>query len=240
MKAYDLLCQMDDNSVDAIITDPPYRTIITDQSLDRPSYNRLRDDKWDLPLSWVKEAVRVLKDKGVFYIFCGQQDISYLHDELYQQGAKVCSMLAWVKTNPIFSKTRKTYRNGIELALYGCKGSVGYFREDATQSETLLSYRMMPSVQGKKRTKHPTQKPLKLIEEFVLNSTRVNDVVLDPFMGSGTTAVACVRTGRKFLGSDIEQEWIDVANIRISQVDFSIPKIIPVDDSNLIQQKLAI
>ena len=81
---------------------------------------------------------------------------------------------------------------------------------------------MLPIVGGKKRTEHPTQKPLEIIRTWVENSCPEGGIVLDPFMGSGTTGVACVQTGRNFIGIEIEPKYFEIAEKRIAEAQLQM------------------
>lgn len=216
-KAEELLAALPSDSVDMIATDPPYHVSISDSSFSTPAFNKIKEHEWELTYEWVNEAIRVLKNNGTFYIWCGTHEISYLHKAITDSGAKVVSNLAWVKTNPIYSTTRKMYRHAIELCLFGVKGSVtkAWMRPDITQDD-LLPVRYAPIVGGNKRTEHPTQKPQELIEEQILNSCPPDGIVLDPFMGSGTTGAAAIATNRAFVGSECDLNYCNISQKRLA------------------------
>ncbi|MCK9592740.1 MAG: site-specific DNA-methyltransferase [Methanoregula sp.] len=213
---------MPDKSVDAVITDPPYRTLLSGKStINKPLMKKLADEKWQLPGNeWVIEIERVMKIGATYYIFCGFEDISFLKHNLRASGLRTLNNLVWIKSNPIPSFTKKVYRNSSEVAIFGSKQKTNYFR-DRKQQELLGVY-YEPVVSGADRTEHPTQKPLSIIKEWVLDTSQEGDTILDPFMGSGTTGVACVQTGRNFIGCEIDPGYYAIAEKRIKDAQQQI------------------
>ena len=211
----EILPTLNAGSVDAVITDPPFFVTITTQTKSTPAYDALKEYKWTVSLAWISHLQELLKDGGVLYVFTNDNDISYLIKEIERRGLRIYQRLHWIKTNPLPSYTKWNYRGGIELAFYVVKGDKpAYFRE-ITQQE-LHSYWFYPIVGGAERTIHPTQKPVELMKEWIVNSTLPGDTILDPFMGSGTTGVACVETGRNFIGIEIDADYFKIAQRRIA------------------------
>lgn len=101
--------------------------------------------------------------------------------------------------------------SGIELCVYGKKPRATF---NGHCKNTVLRY---PTGNGS--TDHPTEKPLRIINEFILTSTNFGDTVLDPFMGSGTTGVGCIQTGRNFIGCDNDKTYFKIAQKRISAAE---------------------
>ncbi len=203
-----------DGSVDAVITDPPYGMNITDTTKAPEGYETLRDKEWIGDTAWIPEVAKMLIDGGALYTFTNGEDINDLHKASKECGLRIFRRLHWIKSNPLPSYTKHNYRGGVELAYFLIKGTApAYFRE-RTQQE-LLSYWIYPIVGGHERTEHPTQKPVELISEWVENSCPPGGTVLDPFMGSGTTGVACAKTGRNFIGIEIDEKYFKIARRRI-------------------------
>jgi len=217
----EILPTLETGSVDAVITDPPYVVTISSTSKNTPAFNKLKEHNWTLPYDWMIDTVRILKDGGAIYSWICPEEATILEKGLKSLGCKIHSTLAWVKTNPLPSYTKKVYRRTLELALYGAKGdTISYFAERTQQELRGIWY--LPIVGGKKRTAHPSQKPLEIIVDWVVNSCPPGGVVLDPFMGSGTTGVACVQTGRNFIGIEIEEKYFNIAEKRIAEAQLQI------------------
>ena len=121
-------------------------------------------------------------------------------------------MAEWLKTNPVPINSKINYlTNSREIALVGVKGSKPTF--NSSYDNGLYEY---PICRDKGRF-HPTQKPIKLIEELILKHSNEGDLVLDCFSGSGTTAVACMNTGRTFLGCELDKEYYNKSLKRIER-----------------------
>ena len=214
--------RIDDNSVNVIIADPPYETsntVFTENLSDLKKNNTtkfLKSAKWKFDLEWFNEIPRILKPGGAWYVFMNDEGFSHLLDLATEIGLKPMRRLIWCKTNSMPSIPRKNYRSSTETLLYGIKGSkVGYF--GASNQQEIKSYFEHPIVGGKERTKHPTQKPLKLIELYIKISCPPDGVALDPFMGSGTTAIACLETNRHYIGFENNDNYFNIANKRIEE-----------------------
>jgi len=230
------LKKLNDESVDCIITDPPYGVSqrgkkISRKSLSSKSWKRNMDikldfGKWDnfetedeffkFTESWFKECVRVLKQKSWIYIFFDKQKIGYFDLILAPKyGVKSRAIFTWLKTNPTPSFRKVNWLSASEFIWVGSKGSCKL--KNFLNQTDMFNYMLTPNKSIYGKTEHPTEKPEELIKKFVLVSTHKGDLVLDPFMGSGTTAVVCKQTGRNFIGFEISQKYVDIANKRLSQ-----------------------
>jgi DNA modification methylase len=196
--------RIDDGSVDCIITDIPYNEV-------NRSDNGLRNlDKKDADIGQFdpNDLTRTLcaKTKGSVYMFCGINQVSDIRVTMTDCGLST-RLLIWEKTNPSPMNGDKIWLSGIECCVYG-KKSGAVFNEFC--KNVVFRY---PSGDS---NVHPTQKPLDLMRRFVLASTQVGGVVLDPFLGSGTTAIACLKERRHFVGFELNKEYFDIAQRRIA------------------------
>jgi len=212
----DILPTLEDGSVDVVITDPPYYTDdnwSNHQTLSGADDARM-NHKWKDDFSWLQEIPRVLKVGGQWFSFSNNDGLSFLILAAKEVGLKPLRRLTWVKTNPRPSIPRRIFRNDTESCMWGTTGGAPtYF--GATDQRDALSVDHLPICGGKERTSHPTQKPLKLMMRYVRIGCPTGGVILDPFMGSGTTGVACVQTGRSFIGIELNKEYFDLAKQRI-------------------------
>lgn len=202
--AIELLKEIPKDSIDLLLTDIPYNEV-NRKSNGLRNLNKGDADILDIPLDLlVREMVRVTKGSG--YIFCGFQQISEIV-KIIKETTQSVRLLVWEKSNPSPMNGDKIWLSSIEPIVYfkkpkatfneHCKGSVLRF----------------PTERGKL---HPTQKSLKLFEYIIETSTNKGDVVLDPFIGSGTTAVASSNLNRYFIGGDKNKEYIEIANKRLT------------------------
>ena len=195
-----------DEAVDCVCTDIPYNEV-------NRADNGLRNlDKKsaDIGLFDVAELTQTLcaKSKGSVYMFCGINQVSDIRRTMSECNLST-RLLIWEKTNPSPMNGDKIWLSGIECCVYG-KKSGAVFNEFC--KNTVFRY---PSGDS---NLHPTQKPLTLIRRLVLASTELGGVVLDPFIGSGTTAVAALMEKRHFIGFETNKEYFDIAQGRIDEI----------------------
>lgn len=195
-----------DKSIDLILTDIPYNEANRDsnglRNLDKENADVLT---FDLD-KFLKECDRVCK--GSFYIFCGFQQLSEI-DKYFREHKISRRCIVWEKTNPSPMNAKTIWLSGIEVCVYGKKPKAPF---NSFYRNTVLKY---PSGRSKQ---HPTEKPLKLFEELLQISSNEGDVILDPCMGSGTTAVASVKNKRNFIGFEIDSHYTQIANMRLDSV----------------------
>ena len=210
------LRMLPDKSIDLVVTDPPYDIQTSGAGIykqaDKQYVKELNFMKDGFSPEVLDELCRVLKKINI-YIFCSQKQIIPLLD--YFVKGKKCNynLLTWHKTNPVPACGNK-YLTDTEFILFFREKGVkiyGNFNSKFTYYVTPLNQR------DKKRYGHPTVKPLEMIQNFVINSSLEDMIVLDPFMGSGTTAVACIKTNRKYIGFELSEEYCKIAEKRISE-----------------------
>lgn len=228
------LKKIPDNSVDLILTDPPYnwshknkidRIRMNKKSLKRRKSINMDFGKWDYQDSdtlqgftkeWVKESLRILKPSGSIYVFYSKEEILYLKQSIEEFGGYWKSEIIWHKTNPVPNFRKRSYTSSIEAIGYAVKEK-GNFKFNFKTQKEMHNFIETGICQGKERVGHPTQKPEKIIKHFIEVSTDKDDIVLDPFLGSGTTAVACAKLGRKYIGIEKEEEYVKMANERVNK-----------------------
>ncbi|AFI03734.1 DNA-methyltransferase [Helicobacter cetorum] len=207
--------------VDAIITDPPYNISVKNNFSTMHSAKRKGIDfgEWDKDfkfLEWIRLYSPLVKKNGSMIIFCSYRFISYIADSLEQNDFLVKDFIQWVKTNPMPRNINRRYVQDTEFALWAVKkGAKWTFNKPENKKYLRSLILKSPIVSGIERTKHPTQKSLALMEKIISIHTNPNNIVLDPFMGSGTTGVACKNLGRKFIGTELEKEYFQIAQKRL-------------------------
>lgn len=211
--ALEFLKSLDDKSVDLIVTDPPYKFENTKGgggfgSKNRTYHGELNPISDGITTEVLDEMFRVMKVPNI-YIWCNKalipQYLNYFLD-------RKCNfdLLTWHKTNPVPTCHNK-YLSDTEYCLYFRKGAKLY-----GTYETKRKYWVTPAnVEDKKKYGHPTCKPLSIMSQLVENSTLEGQLVCDPYVGSGTTAVACKQLSRSFIGCDISEEYIHTAIERL-------------------------
>ncbi len=217
-EAYEFLKTLDKNSVDLILTDPPYEISRPSgyiSSLTKPdgtpqserTIRRFAVDldfgDWDKQnmdlLPFLQEMHRVLKPSGTLIMFYDLWKIESLKNMMSTAKFKQIRYIEWIKTNPVPLNSKINYlTNCREIALTAVKKSKPTFN-----SEYDNGIYHHPIYHGKDRF-HETQKSLKLFEELIEKHSNEGDLVVDCFLGSGTTAVAALRTKRNFTGCEID------------------------------------
>ena len=197
------MARMEDNSVDLVLTDIPYGVVNRDdnglRNLDKADADEFNIDIYEL----LEEMVRIVS--GSLYVFCGTEQVSKLREEMVENGLST-RLIIWEKNNPSPMNGGHIWLSGVECCVYG-KFSGATFNEHC--KNTVLKY---PCGSSKE---HLTQKPLELFEKLIIISSNKNDIVYDPFIGSGTTAVACEKLDRKWIGSEISEKYCKLARERI-------------------------
>lgn len=215
------LKSVSDNSIDLLVTDPPYLIVQggctkplggmlgnKHSELSNVKHGRVFDHNSIKFSDWLSDVYRVLKPKSHAYIFCSGRRLNELTTEALKAGFIYQNLLVWVKQNSV---PNKYYMNRAEFILMLRKG--GAKNINLLGSNTVLEYR---NKLGNKL--HPTEKPVELLKHLILNSTKENEIVLDPFVGCGSTAIACALTGRQFIGYEIDKKYYDVAMSEIEKV----------------------
>lgn len=250
--AIELMEQMDESSVDLIIADPPY-ALGKDFGNDSDLMGSEEFLNWTF--KWIDTAIPLLKETGSFYIFCTWK----FSPEIFLHVKKNMVMLneiIWDRKVPSMGgSTRKFSSVHDNIGLFVKNPSKHVFDLDAVRipyDEETKKARSRSIFEGKKwlelgynpkdiwsisrlhrihseRVNHPTQKPLELIERMVLASSPPDGLVLDPFVGSGTTAVAAARHGRDFIGFDLNPDYIGLAEKRLEGVVSPLLNVGPTD-----------
>jgi DNA modification methylase len=197
---------MPDKSVDLLITDIPYNEVNRDSNGLRTLDKGIADNaEMDLSV-FLSQAIRICD--GSFYIFCGRLQYSFL-DKFLRDYDISTRCIVWEKTNPSPMNGDKIWLSGIELCSYGKKHGAVF---NSKCRNTVIKYKT-----GQNETEHPTEKPVRIMNDFILTSSNEGDVIFDPFMGSGTTGVACMQLGRNFIGCEIDPKYFAMARKRIEQ-----------------------
>lgn len=188
-----MIRQMEDNSVDFTLTDIPYN-VVSRQSNGLRNLNKEQADILIFDLeTFLRHVYRVTKNS--ICIFCGKEQFSDIYSFFAAKKGTV-RPIVWEKTNPSPMNGQYIYLSGVELAVWFKKSGAKTF--NARCKNTVFKF------PNGKRTFHPTQKNLALFEELIRDNTNEGDIVFDPCLGSGTTAIAAVKNKRQWLGCEID------------------------------------
>ncbi len=215
----DLLNSVLPETADLILTDPPYSISKTTgfKNLGKNSVERLAVSmdfgKWDhqeINLNdFAKLSYQALRLGGTLICFYDLWKITKVQSAFIKAGFKMIRLIIWEKTNPVPLNSKSTYlSNAREVAVLGIKGGKPTF--NSKYDNGVYSF----PIHREKRI-HPTQKPLKLMEALIAKHSKPNDLIIDPFLGSGTTALAALKLNRCFIGGDKNPKYIKKAKKRM-------------------------
>jgi site-specific DNA-methyltransferase (adenine-specific)/modification methylase len=182
---------------------------------------------------WIGGCHKALRDTGSIYIACSYHNVSEVMIVLKQLDFKINNIITWYKTNAMPNMTKRVFTHSTEFIIWAVKGSGWTFNykkikeinPEKQKDGNLKQMRdlwQLPLVQGKERLKgadgktlHPTQKPEEMLKRIILASSNEGDIVLDPFLGSGTTAFIAQKYGRNWIGIEKEKYYVKAAKKRL-------------------------
>ncbi len=232
-EALELLRCARTESVDVIFADPPYflsNNGVTCQSGRMVSVNK---GQWDMSKgpaadfefnkAWLSECQRILKQDGTLWVSGTLHNIYAIGFAMQMLGYKILNDIAWYKINPPPNLSCRYFTHATETLLWAKKNdSVKHkfnyeLMKKENQGRQMQSLWQItpPKPREKHYGKHPTQKPEDLLRRIIVAASNPGDLILDPFVGSGTTGVVSVRLGRRFIGIDACEEYLNVAKSRI-------------------------
>ena len=191
--------------IKAVITDPPYGVALGQDSLKPLSKNKIiandhlqSDAEYEtFTRDWIEAIKPHLEKKNAFYIFNSDKMVFALRNGMLMAGMKFAQLLIWVKTHAVMA--RMDYAPQHELIAYGWCGTHEFLK---SKDKSVIVH-----PRPNKSPFHPSTKPIGLIRQLVLNSTRIGDVVFDGFLGSGTTLLACEQTKRVCVAVEMDSEY---------------------------------
>lgn len=229
----DLMRKMPEESIDLIVADPPYAL---GKDFGNTSDMMSPDEFLAWTKTWTDEAIRLLKPTGSMYVFCTWQYSPEIFSALKKKLIMINEII-WDRRVPSMGGSTRKFSSVHDNIGFFAKNQNYYFDIDPVRipyDPVTKKARSRSIFVGKKwlevgynpkdvwsisrlhrihaeRREHPTQKPLEIIDRMILSSSPLNGVVLDPFVGSGTTVESCVRNGRKFIGIDLNPNYVEIA-----------------------------
>lgn len=223
------LKKLEAKSIDMIFADPPYFLSGDGITCNSGKIVSVKKGDWDEKIDfnakhkfnrkWIQLCYEILKDNGTIWISGTMHNIYSIGMALEQEGFKIINNITWKKLNPPPNISCRAFTHSTETILWA--------KKDLKKSKHKFNYSIMKELNDgkqmkdvwessltkpseKKHGKHPTQKPIILLEKIILASTDENDLILDPFNGSGTTGIVASRLNRKYIGIDKEQDYLDL------------------------------
>ena len=234
---FKVLKKFDDKTINMVFADPPYFLSDNGITCSGGKMVSVNKGKWDKSLSvkekhefnkkWIKECYRILKNDGTIWVSGTLHNIYSIGMALEEEGFKIINNITWQKTNPPPNLACKTFTHSTETILWA--------KKDLKKSKYTFNYDLMRGLNNnkqmkdvwttsltkpseKKQGKHPTQKPLEILDRIILASTKENDLILDPFCGSSTTGIAASKLNRRYIGIDNEKEYLDLSIRRYNEM----------------------
>lgn len=210
--------EIESGSVDLVLTDPPYN-IAQKNNFKTMGRSGLDFGEWDKGFdqkTWLFELSRVVSKNATVVIFNTFQNLTDTQRLLEKEGFIYKDFLVMQKSNPMPRNRDRRYINACEYALVLVKKNAKWCfnrKSDKYDSNVMKT----SVVSGKEKTKHTTQKPINIITDLVARHTNENQLILDPFMGSGTTGVAAKNLNRNFIGIEMNENYFNIAKERINQ-----------------------
>ena len=245
--ALDLLKSLPDASVDLILADPPY-ALEKDKEFGEGAYFRTRDEWLHWCKLWLNESKRVLAPRGNLFVYAIHHNACFLQCHLYDIGLEYRRQIIWHYENG-WSKYRNGPACHYEPILWFAKGrdstfhtirepykSVERLRHPITKNGKVWQPNPagkqtgdvwgFPTLAGRRfadeRTEHPTQKPLALSRRLVEHFSNPGDLVIVPFAGSGSECIAAIQAGRRFIGTEINPRYVEIARSRLADLNPSL------------------
>ncbi len=228
----ELLPSIPDNSVDLIFADPPYFLSNGGTTCQSGKRVEVHKGEWDKSQGadenhafnrrWLEECQRILSPDGSIFVSGTHHVIFSIGFAMQQLDMKILNDIAWYKVNPPPNLACRYFTHATETIIWASKNQTSrhFFDYQAMKEENggkqmQSLWSITPPKKSEKRFgRHPTQKPISLLLRILAAASREGDLVLDPFMGSGTTGVAAAITGRRFIGVELNEEYLDLARQR--------------------------
>lgn len=205
----ELMKEIPDGSVDLVLTDPPYGMNFQSHRRKNVYAKISNDSNLDWLDKFIEECERIMKDNTAIYMFCSWHNVDKFK-AAFDKRFRLKNIIVWCKNNHGSGDLKAAYAPRYEFVLYGHKGRRTF--EEKRYDDVLFFDKTGNKI-------HPTEKPTDLLELFIRNSSKSAETVLDPFMGGGSTGVACVNTGRHFIGIELDKNYFEIAQKRIEEAE---------------------
>lgn len=237
--------KINEESIDLIFADPPYNLSGSGLKWEGNKTGGdwyMINENWDkmtapeymqFTRQWISSCHRVLKNSGSVYVACSYHNISEVMIVLKQLDFKINNVITWRKTNAMPNMTKRVFTHSTEFVVWAVKGSGWTFNYEKIKEinpekqkdgspKQMRDFWELPLVQGRERLRgegnralHPTQKPEEMLKRIILASSNEGEVILDPFLGSGTTTYVAKKYGRKWIGIEQNNEYVRIARQRM-------------------------
>ena len=227
----EVMRELPDASIDCVITDPPYQLsqfmhkrntnlkAMRKNSFAYAGWDNMKYEDWrETMRTFLNQCSRTIKRRGALIIFMSVLKVAEMERLATEAGFYYKTTGVWHKTNPMPRNMNIHFVNSTESWMYLInKGTSGTFNNEGRCRHDFLESPVCPKSE---RTygSHPTQKPIAVLKELISVVTNPNDMVVDPFMGVGSTCVAAAQMGRRYFGIETDKEYYDIANRRLKDI----------------------
>lgn len=235
-----LITKFPNGKFDMIFADPPYFLSNGGITCHAGKMVKVDKGKWDksqgaelnheFNLEWLKRCQALLNPNGTIWVSGTHHVIHSIGFAMQQLGMKILNDITWEKPNPPPNLSCRYFTHSTETVIWAAKNE---------KSKHLFNYPLMRAENGgkqmksvwrftspgndeKKFGKHPTQKPLKLLDRCILASTNEGALILDPFSGSASTGVAALKNGRRYVGIELDSKYLEISSARLQSLSKSI------------------
>lgn len=211
----EIIKQIPNNSVDMILTDPPYLCDYSRHDKNSRFSKKIKNDENNkdnekMIRTYFKECFRIMKKDTALYCFCNYKKVDFFKKEIENAGFNLKNIIIWDKQRNGMGDLKTTFGYSYEFILFATKG------QPKIRGKRISDVWRFKRVSTKEQV-HQNQKPLDLLKQALLKSSDNNNIVFDGFMGSGSTGVACMETGRRFIGIELEENYFDISRERIEK-----------------------
>lgn len=227
----ELMADIESESVDLILTDPPFNlgsfmrkrgtnlVKMRENQFAYAGWDDLEYEEWLMKMSaFFKQSNRILRKKGSLLLFMSLIKIESIINLAEENNFYYKTVGIWHKTNPMPRNMNLHFVNSTEAWVYFInEGTTGTFNNKKKVIHDFIESSLTPQSE-KKFGKHPTQKPLEILNHFTKILSNKGDVVCDPFMGSGSTGVSCELNDRQFIGIELNEEYYNISKNRIQDI----------------------
>ncbi|MFA7515254.1 MAG: site-specific DNA-methyltransferase [Bacilli bacterium] len=229
----EVMKELNNESIDLIFADPPYFLSNGGKSINSGKVVSVNKGEWDkktnymntnlFTYNWLKECYRLLKESGSIWVSGTHHNVFDVEREMKKIGFKIINIVIWHKSDPPPLIYKNKLRFSYEFIIWAKKGTKHFFDYEAmfnVHNTEMEDVWLIPAVQlsEKQFGYHPTQKPEALLERIILASSKEFDVVLDPFLGSGTTCYIAKKLKRKYIGIEKEEKYYQLAKRRMESI----------------------
>lgn len=227
----EVMKKLERNKVDLIFADPPYFLSNDGQSIRSGKVVSVNKGDWDkkenydnvdsFTYNWLKECYRILKYDGTIWVSGTHHNIFDIEKNMKRIGFKIFNIVIWHKSDPPPLIYKNKFRFSYEFIIWAKKGGKHYFNYDemySVNNQEMEDVWLMDAVQmsEKKHGYHPTQKPEALLDRIIKATSKEGNIVLDPFLGSGTTCYVAKKLNRKYIGIEKEKKYFNIAKDRLA------------------------